>query len=91
MAHGTVYLREDWAKAAVQGAGGVSGLASILGVNKGTASRHINRKAEASGRFIAAVLNRCSTTFNDAFEVVEDEPAPTPAEGSSGSRTGAAA
>lgn len=71
MSLGTVYLRREWAAKALQEQGGLEGLSQKLGVHKGTISRQVNRKAEASGKFVAAVLLNLPVEFGDAFQVVE--------------------
>ena len=72
----TVHLRQDWADAQRQKCGGIAAFAQKCGVDKGTASRQMRRKAESGPRFIAAVLQKFDTTFDDAFEVVIDDIAP---------------
>ena len=73
MSNSTVFLRRDFAEQQVNKHGGITPWGAALGVDKGTVSRQINRKAEASGRFIAAVLTKCAVPFPDAFDVVESD------------------
>ena len=69
----TVHLRQDWADTQRKKCGGIAGFAQKCGIDKATASRQIGRKAESGPRFIAAVLRKFDTTFDDAFEIVLDE------------------
>lgn len=69
----TVRVRPDWVAKAVEEAGGVAAFAADIGVDKSTVSRQVNRKSEASPRFIGAVLARYPVQFYDAFDVTTEE------------------
>ncbi|OFQ44624.1 hypothetical protein HMPREF3155_11600 [Corynebacterium sp. HMSC06D04] len=69
----TVRVNQEWLEAQIRECGGASNFARILGVDPSTVSRQINMKAEASPRFIGAVLAKIAVSFQDAFDVTEEE------------------
>ncbi|MCR6706526.1 MAG: hypothetical protein NVV66_18185 [Cellulomonas sp.] len=69
----TIRLNPEWAERTKAGCGGVAGFGAALGVDKGTASRHLRGKSEAGPRFIGAVLTKFAVTFDEAFDVVHEE------------------
>jgi hypothetical protein len=71
----TVRLNPEWAAATKSECGGVAAFGAALGVDKGTASRHLNGKAEAGPRFIGAVLTNFAVRFDEAFDVVHEDTA----------------
>lgn len=68
----TVRVRDDFIRAQLEKAGGVTALAQKLDVDASTVSRQINQRAEASPRFIGAILSHIPVSFSDAFDVVEE-------------------
>ncbi|AEI11856.1 hypothetical protein [Cellulomonas gilvus] len=69
----TIRLNAEWAERTKTGCGGVAAFGAALGVDKGTASRHLRGKSEAGPRFIGAVLTTFAVTFDEAFDVVHED------------------
>ena len=69
----TVRVNREWLESAIQQEGTMERFAEKVGVTKSTVSRQAKRKAEASPRFIGAVLAHYPVTFQDAFDVTEEE------------------
>ncbi|MGM5069790.1 hypothetical protein EU244_033750 [Rhodococcus qingshengii] len=69
----TVRVRHDWIQTALESHGGVTGLADALGIDKSTVSRQAKGDAEASPRFIGAVLVHNAISFEDAFDVTVEQ------------------
>ena len=68
----TVRVNQEWLEAQIKENGGASNFAKLLGVTPSTVSRQLNMKAEASPRFIGAVLAKIAVPFVDAFDVTEE-------------------
>ncbi|CAB0520929.1 hypothetical protein NY035_01915 [Corynebacterium diphtheriae bv. mitis] len=69
----TVRVNREWLDNAIKNEGTLGRFASKIGVTKSTVSRQARRQAEASPRFIGAVLAHYPVTFHDAFDVTEEK------------------
>ncbi|WP_151530565.1 MULTISPECIES: hypothetical protein [Corynebacterium] len=69
----TVRVNREWLESAIAREGTLERFAKKIGVTKSTISRQSKRQSEASPRFIGAVLANCPVTFQDAFDVTEEE------------------
>ncbi|QNQ90752.1 hypothetical protein GP475_08940 [Corynebacterium poyangense] len=69
----TVRVNRDWLDSAIKREGTLERFASKVGVTKSTVSRHARRQAEASPRFIGAVLAHYPVSFQEAFDVTEEK------------------
>lgn len=69
----TVRVNRDWLDGAIKQEGTLERFANKVGVTKSTVSRQARRQAEASPRFIGAVLAHYPVTFHEAFDVTEEE------------------
>lgn len=69
----TVRVRKVWLENAVNEAGGIAALAEKLDCAPSTISRQLNDKAEAGPRLIGAILTNYPVSFEDVFDVTEEE------------------
>lgn len=69
----TVRVRKAWLENAATEAGGIAALAEKLDCAPSTISRQLNDKAEAGPRLIGAILTNYPVSFEDAFDVTEEE------------------
>lgn len=69
----TVRVRKAWLEDAVNEAGGIAALADKLDCAPSTISRQLNDKAEAGPRLIGSILTNYPVSFEDVFDVTEEE------------------
>ncbi|MFW9228612.1 hypothetical protein [Corynebacterium striatum] len=69
----TVRVRKAWLENAVNEAGGIAALADKLDCAPSTISRQLNDKAEAGPRLIGSILTNYPASFEDVFDVTEEE------------------
>lgn len=69
----TVRVRKGWLENTVNEAGGVAALAEKLDCAPSTISRQLNGRAEAGPRLIGSILANYPVTFEDVFDVTEEE------------------
>jgi len=69
----TVRVRKAWLENAINEAGGIAALADKLDCAPSTISRQINDKAEAGPRLIGSILTNYPVSFEDVFDVTEEE------------------
>lgn len=69
----TVRVNRRWLDKAIEKEGTLEKFANKVGVTKSTVSRQANHVAEASPRFIGAVLSVYPVTFQEAFDVTEEQ------------------
>ncbi|MHA7726953.1 hypothetical protein [Corynebacterium hesseae] len=69
----TVRVRKQWLENAVNEAGGIAALAEKLDCAPSTISRQLNDKAEAGPRLIGSILTNYPVSFEDVFDVTEEE------------------
>ncbi|WP_066527272.1 hypothetical protein [Corynebacterium bouchesdurhonense] len=69
----TVRVNLKWLDEAVAAEGSATNLAKRLGVSPSTITRQYREQAEASPRLIGAVLVNYPVTFQDAFDVTEEQ------------------
>lgn len=69
----TVRINPAWLDEQIKQHGGMNRFAEAIGVTTSTISRQYNMRAEASPRFIGAVLANIAVQFQDAFDVTEEK------------------
>lgn len=69
----TVRVRKAWLENAANEAGGIAALADKLDCAPSTISRQLNDKAEAGPRLIGSILTNYPVSFEDVFDVTEEE------------------
>lgn len=69
----TVRVRKEWLENEVNEAGGVAAFAKKLDCAPSTISRQLNGLAEAGPRLIGAILANYPATFEEVFDVTEEE------------------